>query len=594
MKFLSNVLAAIIGFFVGGALLFFLGFAIISGIAASAGEKPPVVVKDNSILKIKLSGNIKERASEDPFSGVELPGGMINSDMALDEFVATIKKAKNDDNIKGIYLDLGVFSAGMATVETMRDVLKDFKASGKFIYAYTEIMSEKAYYFATLADKIYMYPTGLMEWNGLASTPMFLRGTLDKLGIQPYVFKVGTYKSAAEMFSEKEMSDANEEQINTLLNDFWDHMITVMAKDRGLNKDSLNALATRIKVTDSREALKHKLIDDLKYWDEVEAELKQKTGREEGDKLRMVKYKDYVRQLDKKKLLKDKQIAVIYAIGGIQSGEGDEETIGSESLAKAIREARKDDKIKAIVLRINSPGGSALASDVIAREVELAKKAKPVYASYGDVAASGGYYISAKCDKIYAEPTTITGSIGVIGIWMNTQNFFNRELGVTFDRTYSKDNSRADIGNPNRPMTDFEREKIQSGVNKIYGDFIEVVQEGRGFPDSASVDAIAQGRVWSGVRAKEIKLVDEIGGLEETIAAVAKQVELGEGEYEIKTLPEQKNFFERFLKGFSASAEQKVVDKYLSPEQQEILKLKNYVDSPEKVHMRWFWNLDIN
>jgi len=595
--FFGQMFASLIGFLLGLFLLFFIGFITITGIIASAGKETSTKVKSNSVLKIKFEGSIKERASKDKWAKMQTGFGLADGAIALDEMIAVIRKAKDDANIKGLYLDMHLFTGGLASMTAIRKELVDFKKSGKFIYAYSEMISEKGYYIASTADSVFLYPTGFIEWNGLNSNPMYIKGMLEKWNIEPRVFKVGKFKAGAEMFTEKQMSDMNRIQMKTLLDDFWNHLVVTVSEKRKINRDSLDAIASELKITDGKGAVKYKLIDALYFPDQVEDLLKSRTKTDKKAKLNEVSYSDYAKNVrieGSGKNLSNK-IAVIYATGEIRSGKGNEETIGSETLCEAIKEAREDENVKAIVLRVNSPGGSALASDVIGREVQMAKKVKTVVASYGDVAASGGYYISAGCDKIFAEPTTITGSIGVFGLLMNTQKFFSQEIGITFDRVYSSKNQYADLGDPNKPMTDFEAQTIQKGVNKVYGEFVEVVKTGRHFPDSVAVDSIAQGRVWSGNRALTIKLIDEIGGLDQAIEFAAKKAGLSKGDYSLVDYPEHKGFLERILEDTKSRMENNVLMKYLPKEHFNLLKiLKTLEDDPRGIYVREFWDFQFD
>ncbi|MCS7086854.1 MAG: signal peptide peptidase SppA, partial [Bacteroidia bacterium] len=383
------------------------------GIASTAGAKKKKSIKSGTIVEIDLGVPIAERSRQNPFSMLD---GQKDA-LGLQRIVRALEKAAKDDKVAGVYLKVVPTEAGLATLETLRNALIEFKKSKKFVYAYGETMTEKSYYVASAADSVWIFPSGAFEWNGLVSNPMFIRGALDRLGIEPRLFRVGSYKSAAENITEKQLSPANREQIQTLLNDFWNHITAGVAASRKLSAAELDSLSAKLLVTRAVHALKYKLVDGLRYEDEVKERLKAASKIDKDEKLRLVSIEDYDAAQDYPG--SDNKIAVVYAVGEIDSGEGDDESIGSETTAKAIREAREDEDVKAVVLRVNSPGGSALASDVIGREIDLTKKQKPVIASYGDVAASGGYWISVKCDAIVCEPTTITGSIGVIGLLAN-------------------------------------------------------------------------------------------------------------------------------------------------------------------------------
>jgi protease-4 len=557
-SFLKGILAAFIGFLIGGLILLFIFIGAIGGLISGGSKKEKAVIKDNSVLVIKLNKEIKERETDDPFQAIT-SGDLKTKAPGLSEMLAALESAAKDKKIAGLWLKFEPFSCGMATLEALRNGLVEFKKSGKFIYAYGEMLTEKDYFLASVADSVFLYPTGYLEWNGLNSNPVFLRGMFDKLGVEPMLFRVGKFKSAGEMFTEKQLSENNRLQTQTLLNDFWGHMLDKISAARKIDRNFLDSLASNLSITHAKEAFQYKIVDGLRYEDQIIGSLKKKTKTGDKDKLRAVDFEKYISGVEQDKK-GPKKMAVIYAVGDIVSGKGDDNSIGSEGLSKLIKQAREDKEIKAIVLRVNSPGGSALASDVIAREVTLAKKAKPVIASFGDVAASGGYYISAFCDKIYSEPTTITGSIGVFGLMFNTRRFFDEKMGITFDRVYSSNNQYADAGNPNRIMTEFERKKMQQGVEKIYGEFIEVVRQGRSYPDSVSVDSIAQGRVWSGIRAKSLKLVDELGGLKDAIKAAAQKAGLG-NDYSLVYYPESKPFFEKLMEDFSGAKSWKPLKK---------------------------------
>jgi len=558
-----------------GLVLFFLGFIIVSSSISSIGSEKSIKIKDQSVLKINLNTTIEEFKEENPFD--QLLGEIETMDLRTLQFA--IRKAATDDKIKGIYLNVGMMGfGGWATLEALRNELIEFKKSKKFIYAYGEIYSKKMYYVCSVADKIFTYPTGAIEWNGLSSNPMFYKGALQKLEVEPKVFRVGTFKSAVEPFILDKMSDANRLQVQTFLGDFWKHILENVSKSRKISVQNLQKYADELTIQSSYDALNYQLIDEIKHEDEVLELLREKSGLDKEEKVRFVNAVKYGKNYEPKK--SSNKIAVIYAVGNIISGKSSEGSVGSETFVKAVREARLDKNVKAIVIRVNSPGGSALASDVMAREIELAKKDKPVIASYGDVAASGGYYISANCQKIFAEPTTITGSIGVFGLLVNTQKMFNNKLGITFDRVTTS--QYADLGDPNRPMSEFEAKVIQKGVNRIYGDFINVVKKGRNFPDSLSVDSIAQGRVWSGIRAKQIGLVDEIGSLDDAIKSVAKTAGLGD-DYQIVTYPEVLSFWKRFTK---IDAESYISKKFITKEQYQLYKqLKVFSDVQSGVYM---------
>lgn len=591
-RFFGNILAALIGMLIGGFLLFLIAIGLINSIMSDSKKKAVKLTKD-SVLELHLDGNLTERKVENPLKRLASINGSEGQSMGLDELIAGLSKAKKDEKVKGIYLRISRLNSGMASTESLRKSLLDFKSSGKFIVTYAENITEKNYYLASVSDRVFLYPTGGLEWNGIASTPMFLRGLLDKMEVKPLIFKVGQFKSAAEVFSEKQMSEPNRRQVQTMLDDMWDHMLDEIAASRKIDRGRLDQMASDLMIIDAKEAKKQGLVDDLKHPDEVEAELKKLLKREDQAKLDAIDFFDYAVESTVTPSAA-KQVAVVYAVGDIDMGKGSEESIGSEGLSQQIRKARENDKIKAIVLRVNSPGGSALASDIIAREIELTRKVKPIIASYGDVAASGGYYISAMCDSIVAEATTITGSIGVIGMMYNTQQFFNNKLGITYDRVYSSSNKYADIGNPNRTMTAYEEAKIQRAVEDIYSDFIHVVRRGRNYPDSVAVDSIAQGRIWSGKRAVSLRLVDRIGSLSDAIAMAARKAALVEGDYEVVTLPEVKPFLIRVMESLKTEARAYLITNYLTEEQKALLKLARALNAPRGLYAREFLSFDFD
>ncbi len=536
-----------LGFFLSIVLIFFVLIAIISATVSSAGNEE-VKVSEGSILHISFNQAIKERSSNNPFESLNLGKLRAKQQPGLNDILGEIKNAKTDENIKGIYLDVQSIAAGIATTEEIRNALLDFKKSGKFIYAYAEEYTQGAYYLASVSDKIYLNPQGALTLNGLSSQLTFFKGALDKLEIEPEVIRHGKYKSAIEPFIRANMSEENRTQIAGFIDPIWNHMATNIAASRKLKKEEIYLIADSLKARNANTALELKLVDQLAYYDQFVEDINVKCGKKKSDELQLISISKYKNAVKSSGFAKDK-IAVIYANGEIQSGEGDDNTIGSETLAEAIAQARKDEKVKAIVLRVNSPGGSALASDIIWREVILAKKSKPVVVSMGDVAASGGYYISCAADKIFAEPNTITGSIGVFGLMFNAGNMFKNKLGITFD-TY-KTSNYTDLGTMSRPLTPGERLIMQNSVDEVYNTFTSRVAEGRKMKQ-ADVDSIGQGRVWSGVDAKRIGLVDELGGVEDAIKAAASLAKLKE--FRIKSLPEQEEPFQMLMSDLSSEA----------------------------------------
>ncbi|PLX05100.1 MAG: signal peptide peptidase SppA [Marinilabiliales bacterium] len=558
-NFLKYTLATIVGFTLTQIIGFLVFMAIIGAIVGSAEDKV-VDIKPNSVLKITLDNPVTERTSKNPFENINWMNMQSEQKLGLNDILKNLKNAAKDENIKGIYLEVDAVPAGIATIQEIREALLKFKESGKFIIAYSDMYSQTAYYMVSVADKIYMNPEGLLELKGLGAEMMFFKNALAKLGVEPQIIRHGKFKSAVEPFMLEKMSDANREQTMTYLQSIWDHILDGISNSRGISVSDLNMYADSMKITNAQAAVDYKLLDGTKYKDEIISELKELSGTANDKDIEFIslsKYTNAPEIKDYKGLAKDK-IAVIYGTGQIDMGDGSTETIGSEGLSKAIREARKDSSIKAIVLRVNSPGGSALASEVIWREMTLAKKVKPVIVSMGDVAASGGYYISAPADVILANENTITGSIGVFGVLWNGQELLNEKLGVTID--VAKTNAHSDIGSVYRKMTNSERSVIQHEVENVYDVFIGHVAEGRKMT-KAEVDSIGQGRVWSGKNAMDIGLIDKCGGISEAIE-IAKE-KAGLENFRVVELPKLEDPIEQMLKEFTGEAEASVLKKNL-------------------------------
>jgi len=548
-QFFKYVLATIVGVVLSSIVIFLLFLGIVGAIVSSA-DKKEVKVEPNSILYIDLKQEIVDRGSEDPFKGFDFASFQPNSPIGLNQILKAIANAKEDSNIKGILMELDVVNAGAATTEEIRNALIDFKSSGKFIYAYSDTYSQKAYYLASVADSVFINPEGMIEWLGLRSEIMFFKKALEKLGVEPQILRHGKFKSAVEPFMLDKMSPENREQTLTYISSIWNQWVKGISETRGIPADKLNSMASNMEIFNAKKALENKLVDGLIYKDELIATLKSKLGVEEKKDISSIELKKYfnVPEVTKRKFTKDK-IAVIYASGEIGMGDGGDDQIGSEGLSRTIRKARRDSSIKAIVFRINSPGGSALASEVIWREVDLAAKVKPVIVSMGDVAASGGYYIAAPATTIMANPTTITGSIGVFGLFFNLQKALDNKVGITVDVV--KTNDHADFFSVFRPMTAEEKAVGQMFIEQTYQTFIGHVSAGRGIPVE-QVDAIGQGRVWSGVNAKDIKLIDEFGGLNDAIKLAAQKAKLEN--YRLVEMPRQKKFFEQLMEEMSTEA----------------------------------------
>lgn len=534
-EFFKFVFASMIGVLLSVFVMFVLGILLIIGIVSSASNESKVTIDDNTVLHLSLNYPISERTSKNPFQNLNFGGFETKSNLGLNDILEHIKEAKTDSRIKGIYVDVSAIQGGFASIEEIRNALLDFKKSGKFILAYSEVYTKGAYYLASVADKIYVNPEGMVDFKGFSTEIMFFKGALEKLDIEAQVIKVGTYKSAVEPYILDKMSKPNREQITSFLGSMYTHFLANIAISRKISVDSLSAIANTAAVQTATDAVKFRLVDGVKYKDEVLTELKSLCGIAQKKELRSVSISDYTPQSKELSKASADRIAVVYAVGEIVSGEGDDETMGSENISRAIRTARLDDKVKALVLRINSPGGSSLASDVIWREVELTKKVKPVIVSMGDVAASGGYYIACAADSIFAQPNTITGSIGVFAIIPNMKKFFNNKLGITFDEVKTGKFSEISI---TRPLSDDERLLLQAEINNIYKTFTQKVANGR-HKTPEFIDNIGQGRVWTGAEAIKIGLVDRLGNIDDAVKSAAKKA--GLKEYKLVDYPAQKD-----------------------------------------------------
>jgi protease-4 len=514
MKFLGNVLATIIGLFVF-LMLFFFGIVIVGAIFG--GDSDAVTIKSNSVIELDLKDINYDYAGkyEDPWVSIFSE----NENIGLIEIIDAIKEAKNDDDIKGISILNGQSSLGMAQSKALRDELEQFKKSGKFVMAYANTYSQKEYYLNSVANTIYLNPVGDLDFKGLSSEIMFFKDLQEKSGIKMEVIRHGKYKSAVEPFLENEMSDANREQITALLNSIWSSVTSDISRSRNISVEKLNEIASGLLARTPEMAKQQKLIDIIAYEDVYHEAIKKALKVSKNKDYNSVSIVDYTKKLSRTSKSTDAKndIAIIYAQGEIQSGEGDVNTIGEGSMRRSLQEAREDKKIKAIVLRIDSPGGNALTSDLIWREVELTKKIKPVVVSMGNYAASGGYYIACNAHKIFAEKNTITGSIGVFGILPNFSQLTNR-IGIHVEQVNTNENAAG--YSPFVPLDAKYKEVTLEGVENIYKTFVSHVAEGRKMTFD-QVDAIAQGRVWAGSEAIKIGLVDEIGGLNDAIKEAA-------------------------------------------------------------------------
>jgi protease-4 len=545
-NFLKYLLATIVGIFISCFLLFLLMVIII---ASSASEKP-VEIKANTILLVELNEQIVERCADNPLN--YLPGSFAPArQIGLNDILENIKKAKEDENIAGIFMELSYIRAGISTVEEIRNAILDFRESGKFVISYGDIYTQKAYYLASASEKVYINPAGDISFTGLASSVMFFKGALDKLGIEVEIIRHGDFKSAVEPFMNRKMSEESRKQTLIWVGSIWKQMLSEISASRGISVEELNKHAENLAISNPSQALELRLVDGLRYKDEIINELKEKTNTADKDDLASITLRKYTKVPDKhgKGYSRDK-IAVVYAYGDVLMGESGEGTISSERISKALRQARRDSTVKAIVFRINSGGGSALASEIIWREMDLASQVKPVVASFGDVAASGGYYIAAPADTIMALPVTITGSVGVFGLLPNVEQFLDKKLGITHD--VAKTNRSADFGSFYRPITPDERMLIEQAIERIYADFVGHVAEGRHM-SLEKVDELGQGKVWSGSNALENGLIDLHGGLFKAIELAAKMASVEK--YRVTSLPKLEDPIEELLKSLTENAQ---------------------------------------
>lgn len=537
--FIKFTFASVLGVVLAGIIFTILGIVTMVGMVASSDTE--TVVKENSIFVLDLEGTLSERVKDNPLQTLM---GEENQAYGLDDILASIQKAKDNEDIKGIYLQTAFLETSFASLEEIRHALLDFKESGKFIVAYADQYTQDMYYLASVADKIIVNPQGSISWHGLASQPIFYKDLLKKVGVEMQIFKVGTYKSAVEPFIATEMSDANREQVTAFMASIWGRLLEDVSASRNIPVETLNKLADEMMELQPAETyIANGLADTLLYKDGVLDYLKEISGREADESLRtlsLAEMKNVKRNtpLDKSGNI----IAVYYAFGGIDDSTSPEEGINSEKVIKDLRKLREDETIKAVVLRVNSPGGSAYGSEQIWREVVLLKEKKPVIVSMGDYAASGGYYISCAADYIVADPTTLTGSIGIFGMFPNMEELLTDKLGLHFDMV--KTNKFADMGTLARPFNADERAAMQNYINNGYKLFVKRCADGRGM-SVESIEKIAEGRVWTGATAKELGLVDELGGLDKAIEIAAQKAEVEA--YSLLTYPSKESFFSSLM-----------------------------------------------
>ena len=552
MKFSKVLLAAFLGTLIALVVNFFIKVGVVTSMISSLSTETETISKPkpNSVLYMKLNYDIADRTTDNPFSSLNFQTMEPLDATGLNDILRNIERAKTDPNIKGIYMELSSIPTSTATLQEIRDKLIEFKESGKFLVTYGESYSQSAYYIASIADKIFINPEGALDLHGMASQITFYKHLFDKLDIEMQIVRGpnNRFKSAVEPYFLDKMSEANREQMDKLLGTVWGQILLGISQSRNISVEQLNHIADNLDTYfDAKKALEYGLVDNLYYKDQVLEELKGLTGSNKD--INAIGNANYAKSYKDKNLSKN-EVAVIYASGQIFDGKGnEEENIYSENLSKTIRKAREDENVKAVVLRVNSPGGSAVASAIIGRELDLTKQVKPVIVSMGNYAASGGYWISAKADYIFADPTTLTGSIGVFGTVPNLQGFLNDKVGLTFD--VAKTNENADFGTLSQPLTEFQYGKLQEMVVKTYNDFTSRVAEGRGLTQTY-VDSIGQGRVWAGADAIKIGLVDQLGDMEDAIAYAVQKAELG-SDYKVTEWPKQKDFFTRMMESMNES-----------------------------------------
>lgn len=557
-SFLKYTLATITGIIIASLLFFIVSLAALSSIIASGNK--PVTIAENSILVLKAGVTIPDRGNQNPLAGLDIFNMKLTQTPGLNEILHNIEKASTDRKIKGILIENGLLPSGWATTEEIRNALINFRSSGKFVISYSDyVLSQQCYYLSTAADKIYINPGSMVEFKGLSGEVLFFKKALDKLGVEIQVSRHGKFKGAVEPFILDKLSAENRAQIKDYAGSIWNQVIEDISKSRGISADQLNQLADNLDASEASDALDAKLVDGVIYRDNLIDTLKSLSGTSSNKEINLVSMSKYSKVPGPNRVFSGQnKIAVIYAEGTIVTGKGNESNIGGNAYAEVIRKVRNDSTIKAIVLRVNSPGGNAIASDIIWRELELASKAKPVVVSMGNYAASGGYFISVPATKIYADPTTISGSIGVFGLVPNAEKLLNQKLGITLDVVNTNKNS--DFPSIYRPLNIYEKEVLQKSIEKVYRDFVGKVASGRKMTAMA-VDSIGQGRVWSGVSARKIGLIDEMGGLEDAVKGAAELA--GIGSYSIKELPEMEDSYRRLLSELSGDIRMNILKKEL-------------------------------
>lgn len=561
MSFGKAFFTSCLGALTAMIVMFFLTIIFFSSLMAGLSSDKKVTVKDNSVLHLELDAEISEMDIENPLAGLPVPGGDVRK-VGLLTLKETIREAKDDDKIKGIYVDISQSMAGFSTLEEIREALIDFRESGKWVIAYSETMSEGAYYLASAASEVYLNPQGEIEFNGLTASIGFYKKLFDKWQVKPQIFRVGEFKSAVEPFIMEKMSDENRLQMNELTNSIYDHVLTRIAESRKVERARLEEISDKMLVRNAESTVELGLVDRLLYLDEFHGVIREKLGLEEKDEINFIKYNRYRKSVSTYKQSSN-EIAVIVAQGTILPGDGNQQdqVIAGEKFVEELRKARENDDIKAIVLRVNSPGGEFRASDMIWREMELARKAKPVIASMSDYAASGGYYIAMAADTIVAQPTTITGSIGIFGMVFDLSGFLGNEIGITFDEVRTGD--FGDTYTVTRPLNPAERNYIQRSLDEYYDTFTRKAAEGRHLPHE-ELKKVASGRVWTGKQALDRGLVDVLGGFDDAVRIAAEAAGVAD-DYKVRFYPTPKDFFQEFLTSLQENSEARVMQRELGP-----------------------------
>ncbi|MFT4223383.1 signal peptide peptidase SppA [Dysgonomonas sp.] len=582
MNFFKSLLASILGCFIVIGMFILVGVIFLMAMTLGSDEK--YNLKENTVLTLKLEGVLAERVNSNPI--MEMLGLSETNQIGLNDVLASIKKAKENDKIKGIYIDARMFYASGASLKEIRDQLADFKTSGKFIVAYSDTYLQGCYYLSSVADKVIMNPQGNLDLHGLSASPTFYKGLLDKIGIEMQIFKVGTFKSAVEPFMLDKMSDANREQVTSYINDMWSTITGDISESRKMSVEKINLITDSLGLFRKPETcVKDGLLDTLMYEPAVKEYIKTLVGVEETKDIRFASIKDMTTVEFKEPSKSEDIIAVLYAEGSITNGSS-KEGITDERFVKEIEKLKDNDKVKAVVFRVNSPGGSAYASEQIWKAISDLKEKKPVVVSMGDYAASGGYYISCNASKIIAQPNTLTGSIGIFGMFPNFEGI-SKKVGLSYDNV--KTNKMSDFGDTTRPMREDEKAAMQNYIERGYDLFLTRCSEGRGISKD-SLDKIAQGRVWTGAQALKIGLVDALGNLDTAIKEAAKLAELED--YGLRSFPKMEDFWSSLFNNQKEEMTTKALKEYLGSDY-HLFKTIKEIKEQDFIQARMPYDIDI-